>query len=64
MPRIDEEAKHLWSAAFFFRRAPHRDQATAIRILRNLTNSKFCAIAGRANSLLRKIDNEQCSSHD
>lgn len=53
------EAKKLWSAAFYYRRARDRDQTIAIRILTDLTQSRFSRIAGPARSLLEEIDHEQ-----
>lgn len=59
MTPLATEAKRLWSAAFFYRRAPERDQTIAIRILTDLTQSRFSKIAGPARSLLEEIDHEQ-----
>lgn len=63
MTSLATEAQQLWSAAFFYRRAPHRDRTTAARIIRRLTQSQFGRVAMLARAMLKEIDNEP-ANHD
>ena len=55
--QLDELTKRFWSAAWFIRRAPIRDKAIAVRILRQLHASSSGAISERAGEILKGIEN-------
>lgn len=56
MTDFAEEAKQLWSAAHYIRRAQGRDMTMAVRVLRHLTRSPRNAIAGKARLALAEYD--------
>ena len=58
---IASEARQFWSAAMFWRRAPHRNRTKAVEIIRHLTTSPIGRIAGLAQSMLKEIENERDS---
>jgi hypothetical protein len=56
MTVLEIRAKQFWSAAHFLRRAPNRDHAIAVKILRQVARATG-PVQCRAATLLREIDN-------
>ena len=57
--QISVQAKQFWSAAYFIRRAPHRDRSNAIKVLEHLHVNATGAIQNRADKLLVEIHNDK-----
>lgn len=60
---VDKDARSFWSAAHFYRRAPDRDQRTAIFILKKLSETSTDEIKWRCKELLARIDHDQQSAY-
>ncbi len=58
MPHIANEARQLWAASFFVRRAKDGDGAVAWRALRHLSRSQNKVIAARAGAVLTEREND------
>ncbi|MGY4333173.1 hypothetical protein ACVWWG_007590 [Bradyrhizobium sp. LB7.2] len=52
-----DTARQFWSAAFFYRRAPDRNRATAIMVLTTLSTSTTGIVQSRAADILKEIAN-------
>jgi len=54
-----DEARQLWSSAFFVRRAKDRDRSVAAKVLRHLSTSPHKPIAGRATEALAEHESDK-----
>lgn len=55
---LSERAKQFWSAAYYIRRAPHRDHEKARKILAHVAMNTTGKISDRAIKLLKETENE------
>ena len=53
---VELDTRKFWNAASYYRRAPHRDQAIAVRVLEDLTRNSSGRPQMRAAQLLRQIN--------
>lgn len=65
MIAASERARQFWSAAFFLRRAIHRDPQLAIRVLAHVARNSTGEVQRRAATMLREIENgKRRSTHE
>lgn len=58
-----DTAKQFWSAAYFYRRAPDRDRATAIKVLDFLSATATGIVQSRAADMMKDIKNNGTDQH-
>jgi hypothetical protein len=59
MHPLADRTRHFWCAAFYFRRAPHRDQSTGERLLEEVAKHSIGTVHVRAVNLLAEMRNER-----
>ena len=64
MKSFELTALQFWNAAKFYRRAPGRDQAMAMKVLRHAARSEFKTIRQRAKEILKGLPDDECSRED
>ena len=58
MSDVEDKAKKFWCAAFLIRRAPGRDNSTAVAALKEVTDTATGKLQSRAADMLKEHNGE------